>query len=59
MNEGKDKWCERMRGVGFVVEAFEEDAIDGGRALLRKYDSNWEMRVEEKDGCVGLWWNAN
>ena len=59
MNEGKDKWCERMRGVGFVVEAFEEDAIDGGRALLRKYDGNWEMRVEEKDGCVGLWWKTN
>jgi hypothetical protein len=58
MNEGKDKWCERMRGVGFVVEAFGEDAIDGGRALLRKYDGNWEMRVEEKDGCVGLWWKG-
>lgn len=58
MNEGKDKWCERMRGVGFVVETFGEDAIDGGRALLRKYDGNWEMRVEEKDGCVGLWWKG-
>uniref|UniRef100_A0A2N9GF01 Uncharacterized protein n=1 Tax=Fagus sylvatica TaxID=28930 RepID=A0A2N9GF01_FAGSY len=45
MNEGKDKWCERMRGVGFVVETFGEDAIEWcGRALLRKYDGNWEMR---------------
>ncbi|KAL0009825.1 hypothetical protein SO802_004933 [Lithocarpus litseifolius] len=58
MNEGKEKWCERMRGVGFVGEAFGEDAIDGGRALLRKYDSNWEMRVEKKDACVGLWWKV-
>lgn len=58
MNEGKEKWCERMRGIGFVGEIFGEDAIDGGRALLRKYDSNWEMRVEEKDGCIGLWWKG-
>ena len=58
MNEGKEKWCERMIGVGFVGEAFGEDAIDEGRALLRKYDSNWEMRVEEKDACVGLWWKG-
>ncbi|KAF5745554.1 nodulation-signaling pathway 1 protein isoform X1 [Tripterygium wilfordii] len=58
MNEGKDKWCERMRGAGFVVEVFGEDAIDGARAMLRKYDSNWEMKVDEKDGCVGLWWKG-
>ena len=58
MNEGKEKWCERMRGVGFSGEAFGEDTIDGARALLRKYDSNWEMRIEEKDGCVGLWWKG-
>ncbi|XVE51865.1 hypothetical protein DITRI_Ditri02bG0075400 [Diplodiscus trichospermus] len=58
MNEGKEKWCERMRGVGFVGEVLGEDAIDGARALLRKYDSNWEMRVEEKDACVGLWWKG-
>ncbi|XP_062097183.1 protein NODULATION SIGNALING PATHWAY 1 [Humulus lupulus] len=58
MNEGKEKWCERMRGAGFVGEGLGEEAIDGGRALLRKYDSNWEMRVEEKDGFVGLWWKG-
>lgn len=58
MNERKEKWCERMKGVGFVREIYGEDAIDGGRALLRKYDSNWEMRVDEKDGCVGLWWRG-
>ncbi|KAA8541635.1 hypothetical protein F0562_022787 [Nyssa sinensis] len=58
MNEGKEKWCQRMKGVGFVEEVFGEDAIDGARALMRKYDSNWEMRVEERDGCVGLWWKG-
>ncbi|XWS16164.1 hypothetical protein CRYUN_Cryun34aG0061700 [Craigia yunnanensis] len=58
MNEGKEKWCERMRGVRFVGEVFGEDAIDGARALLKKYDSNWEMRVEEKDSCVELWWKG-
>lgn len=58
MNEGKEKWCERMRRIGFVGEGFGEEAIDGGRALLRKYDGNWEMRVEEGDGFVGLWWKG-
>ncbi|EEF40995.1 Nodulation signaling pathway 1 protein, putative [Ricinus communis] len=58
MNDGKEKWCERMRDSGFVGEVFGEDTIDGARALLRKYDSNWEMRTEEKDGCVGLWWKG-
>jgi hypothetical protein len=58
MNEGIDKWCERMQGVGFVGEMFGEDAIDGARALLRKYDGNWEMRTGGKDGCVGLWWKG-
>ncbi|PHT47261.1 Nodulation-signaling pathway 1 protein [Capsicum baccatum] len=58
LNERKEKWCERMRSVGFVRDVFGEDVIDGARALLRKYDSNWEMRVEEKDGCVDLWWKG-
>ncbi|CAN1218449.1 Protein NODULATION SIGNALING PATHWAY 1 [Linum perenne] len=58
MNERKEQWCERMRGVGFSGEGFCEDAIDEARALLRKHDNNWEMRVEEKDGFVGLWWKG-
>ncbi|KAL5822371.1 hypothetical protein ACOSQ4_020271 [Xanthoceras sorbifolium] len=58
MNEAKEKWCERMREAGFEGDVLGEDAIDGARALLRKYDSNWEMRVEEKDKCVGLWWKG-
>lgn len=58
INEGKDKCCYGMRGVGFVGEVFGEDAIDGRRALLMKCDENWEMRVEEKDGCIELWWKG-
>lgn len=58
MNEGKEKWFERMKEAGFVGEMFGEDAIDGGRALLRKYDSNWEMKVEENNTSVGLWWKG-
>ncbi|XP_057503850.1 protein NODULATION SIGNALING PATHWAY 1 [Actinidia eriantha] len=58
MNEGKEKWCERMQRVGFAGQVLGEDTIDEARALLRKYDNNWEMRVEEKDGCVGLWWKG-
>lgn len=58
MNETKEKWCERMRTVGFVWKVFGDDVIDRARALLKKYDSNWEMRVNEKDCCVGLWWKG-
>lgn len=58
MNEGKEKWCDRMREAGFVGENFGEDAIDGARALLRKYDNNWEMKVEENHTSVGLWWKG-
>ncbi|KAK7255714.1 hypothetical protein RIF29_29133 [Crotalaria pallida] len=57
-DEGKEKWFERMKEAGFVREILGEDTIDGGRALLRKYDSNWEMKVEENNACVGLWWKG-
>ena len=49
---------ERMKEAGFVEEVFGEDAIDGGRALLRKYESNWEMKVEDDNRSVGLWWKG-
>ncbi|CAN4095264.1 unnamed protein product [Withania somnifera] len=58
MNERKEKWCERMRTVGFVTEIFGDDAVNRARALLKKYDNNWKMRLDEKDGCVGLWWKG-
>lgn len=59
MNEGKEKWRQRMRGAGFVGGVFGEEAIDGAhQALLRKYHHNWEMRVEDKDGCVELLWKG-
>ncbi|KAL3720804.1 hypothetical protein ACJRO7_005589 [Eucalyptus globulus] len=61
MNEGRERWCERMREAGFTGEGLGEDAIDGGRALLRKHDGNWEMKVEEDGGshcCVSLGWKG-
>lgn len=60
MNEGKAGWCERMRGLGFIGEGFGEEAVEGGRTLLRKYDGNWEMRAEEKgrQGCICLCWKG-
>ncbi|KAI3914314.1 hypothetical protein MKW98_014921 [Papaver atlanticum] len=58
MNDGREKWCEKMREVGFVSEGFGEDVTDGGKSLLRKYDSNWEMKVDEKDGCACLLWKG-
>ncbi|KAI4355433.1 hypothetical protein L6164_004208 [Bauhinia variegata] len=58
MNEVREKWCERMKEAGFMVEILGEDTIDGGRAFLRKYDNNWEMKVEENNTNVGLWWKG-
>ncbi|KAF5793441.1 putative transcription factor GRAS family [Helianthus annuus] len=55
MNERKEKWAERMIGAGFAGDVFREDVMEGARALLRKYDNNWELRVDE---CVGLWWKG-
>ncbi|GFZ04302.1 GRAS family transcription factor [Actinidia rufa] len=57
MNEGKEKWSERMRS-NFMGQVLGERTVDEARALLRNYDSNWEMRVEGKYGCVGLWWKG-
>ncbi|KAK9066155.1 hypothetical protein SSX86_013476 [Deinandra increscens subsp. villosa] len=59
MNERKEKWVERMMGVGFAGEVFREDVMERGQALLKKYDSNWSLRADnERDGCVSLWWKG-
>ncbi|XP_008797335.2 protein NODULATION SIGNALING PATHWAY 1-like [Phoenix dactylifera] len=54
--EGKERWREMMVGLGFRDEVFGEEAVEAGRALLRKYDGNWEMRAAE--AAVGLWWKG-
>lgn len=38
--------------IGLAGGVFREDAINGGGGLLRKYDSDWEMRIEEKMGVL-------
>ncbi|XP_057786685.1 protein NODULATION SIGNALING PATHWAY 1 [Salvia miltiorrhiza] len=58
MNERKEKWCERMKNAGFKGQVLGEETVDGARALLRKYDSHWEIQADEKDGCIGLWWKG-
>ncbi|CAF1934828.1 hypothetical protein Bca4012_074308 [Brassica carinata] len=57
-NEGKEIWYERMRKAGFSAEAFGEDAIDGAKSLLRKYDNNWEIKMEDEDTFAGLLWKG-
>ncbi|KAF8110528.1 hypothetical protein N665_0083s0090 [Sinapis alba] len=57
-NEGKEIWYERMRKAGFSAEAFGEDAIDGAKSLLRKYDNNWEIKMEDGDTFAGLLWKG-
>ncbi|KAG9458104.1 hypothetical protein H6P81_002612 [Aristolochia fimbriata] len=54
MKEGRRGWCDRLRRAGFVAEAFGEDAVDGGRALLKKYDGNWEMKMDEEESVGGV-----
>lgn len=63
--EGRERWRERMMGAGFAEEGFGEEAMDAGRALLRKYDGNWEMRPAvappaeaAAPAAVGLWWKG-
>jgi len=58
MNEGKEKCYERMRKAVFAAEAFGEDAIDGAKSLLRKYDNNWEIRMDDGDTFAGLMWKG-
>ncbi|KAM0936247.1 putative transcription factor GRAS family [Dioscorea sansibarensis] len=45
VGEGREEWEGRMKTLGFMELAFGEEALDAGRALLRKYDGNWEMRI--------------
>ncbi|XP_068662828.1 protein NODULATION SIGNALING PATHWAY 1-like [Aristolochia californica] len=56
MKGWREHWCDRMRRAGFVAEGFGEEATDGGRALLRKYEGNWEMKMES--GLVCLCWKG-
>ncbi|KAL8474128.1 hypothetical protein ACS0TY_030823 [Phlomoides rotata] len=58
LNEREEKWSERMKSVGFKGEIFGDETTDGAKALLKKYDSSWEIWEDEKDGCVGLWWKG-
>ncbi|PKA53574.1 Nodulation-signaling pathway 1 protein [Apostasia shenzhenica] len=55
---GKERWRERMEGEGFMEERIGEEAVEAGRALLRKYDGNWEMRAGGAAAGVGLWWKG-
>nr|AFP97581.1 nodulation signaling pathway 1-like protein [Crambe hispanica subsp. abyssinica] len=57
-SEGKEIWYERMRKAGFAAEAFGEDAVDGAKSLLRKYDNNWEIKMEDEDTFAGLLWKG-
>ncbi|KAH0460015.1 hypothetical protein IEQ34_010678 [Dendrobium chrysotoxum] len=54
---GRERWKEKMEGLGFREQVFGEEVVDAGRALLRKYDGNWEMTCGS-EGRVGLWWKG-
>ncbi|WOL02636.1 hypothetical protein Cni_G11355 [Canna indica] len=56
--EARERWRERMDAVGFREEPLGEEVIDSGRSLLRKYDSNWEMRASPAEAVVALGWKG-
>lgn len=56
-NESHLSWGNRVREGGFVCEIPSDKIIDCAKAMLRKHDSNWEMRLE--DGCISLCWKSH
>lgn len=54
-----------MEEVGFLEEPFGDEAVESGRALVRKYDGNWEMRTvamtaaAERMATVMLSWKGH
>ncbi|XP_020587365.1 nodulation-signaling pathway 1 protein-like [Phalaenopsis equestris] len=55
---GRERWKEKMEGLGFREEEFGEEVLEVGRALLRKYDGNWEMMRGSEGGGVMLCWKG-
>ncbi|KAJ3680921.1 hypothetical protein LUZ60_015410 [Juncus effusus] len=56
-NEGREKWREKMVNLGFRELGFGDDTMDVAKTLLRKYDNNWEMKVDSM-AMVGLRWKG-
>jgi GRAS domain family len=56
--DGRERWREMMVGLGFREEALCDESIDTAKALLRKYDGNWEMKVEQAVAAVRLRWKG-
>lgn len=57
--EGRERWREMMIGLGFREEDFSDESIQTAKALLRKYDGNWEMKAPEQAvAAVRLRWKG-
>ncbi|KAF3323436.1 nodulation-signaling pathway 1 protein [Carex littledalei] len=56
--EGRERWREMMFGLGFREEGFGDESIETAKALLRKYDGNWEMKAERAVAAVRLRWKG-
>ncbi|GLJ12602.1 hypothetical protein SUGI_0194430 [Cryptomeria japonica] len=56
-NEIHAKWGKRIMEREFVSDMPSDEILEGARIMLRKHDSNWEMRLDE--GCVSLCWKNN
>ncbi|CAL5084026.1 unnamed protein product [Urochloa decumbens] len=57
---GREAWRARLAAAGFEEAAFGGEAVETARALLRKYDSGWELVPPSPSAgaAVGLRWKG-
>ncbi|KAK3125670.1 hypothetical protein QOZ80_7BG0608230 [Eleusine coracana subsp. coracana] len=58
--DGSEAWRARMAAAGFVEAAFGGEAVETARALMRRYDSGWELvpPLPATGAAVGLRWKG-
>lgn len=57
---GREAWRVRLAAAGFEEAAFGGEAVETAKALLRKYDSGWELVPPSSSAAaaVGLRWKG-
>lgn len=57
---GREAWRARLAAAGFEEAAFGGEAVETAKALLRKYDSGWELVPPSPSAgaAVGLRWKG-
>lgn len=61
VGSGRESWRARLAAAGFEEAAFGGEAVETAKALLRKYDSGWELVPPPSPpapAAVGLRWKG-